>query len=45
MQNHQYMTEGILHDTIPPESLQKVDTKDGEIQPHTAVRTDTYVNN
>ena len=43
MQNHAYMPEGMLHNTFSNESLPKGGTKEGEISPHMAPRTDTYV--
>ena len=34
----------MLHDTLSPESLQKVDMKEGEIPLPISPRTDTYIN-
>ena len=43
MQNHTYMWEEMKCNMLFLEFLEKIDMKEGEILPHIAVSTDTYV--
>ena len=43
LQNHAYIQEGMLHDTLSPGWLQNFVKKEGEMPSHVAPQTDTYV--
>ena len=43
MQDNIYMAGKMLHDTLSPETLQKVETKEGEIPPHRMIQKNNYI--